>query len=93
MISIRRETPEDIDAIRHVNEQAFGQKEEADLIEALRHRGAVTLSLVAIEGNDIIGHILFSPVTIESDNSSFAAVALAGRRGTVKFQPEFQQAV
>lgn len=85
MLVIRRETPEDINAIRYVNEQAFGQKEEADIVEALRRRGAVTLSLVAVEGNEIIGHILFSPATIESDNSSFA-----GRRGTVKFQPEFQ---
>ena len=77
MISIRRETPEDIEAVRYVNEQAFGQKGEADLIEALRQRGAVTLSLVAVKGNSIIGHILFSPVTIESESSSFHAVALA----------------
>lgn len=29
MLTIRRETPEDIAAIRYVNEQAFGQNEEA----------------------------------------------------------------
>ena len=29
MLNIRPETPEDVDSIRYVNEQAFGQKEEA----------------------------------------------------------------
>jgi len=32
---IRREIPEDIEAIRHVNEEAFGGKEEADIVEGL----------------------------------------------------------
>jgi len=86
MVSIRRETAKDIEAIRYVNEQSFGQKEEADIVEALRHRGAVTLSLVAARGNKIIGHILFSPVTIESESSSFAAVALA----PMAVLPEYQ---
>ena len=30
MLNIRLETPEDVDSIRYVNEQAFGQKEEAE---------------------------------------------------------------
>ncbi|MFC1983603.1 GNAT family N-acetyltransferase [Chloroflexota bacterium] len=77
MITIRRETPEDIDSIRYVNEQAFGEKEEAELIDKLRNRGAVTLSLVAVQEAQIVGHILFSPVTIESEYSSFKAIALA----------------
>ena len=86
MSVIRRETPEDIADIRQVNEQAFGQKEEADIVDALRNRGAVTLSLVAVEGNSIIGHILFSPVTVESESSSFGAVALA----PMAVLPEYQ---
>jgi len=77
MSTIRRETPEDIDSIRCVNEQAFSQKEEAELIDKLRNRGVVTLSLVAVQADQIVGHILFSPVTVESEYSSFEAIALA----------------
>lgn len=77
MLTIRRETPEDIDSIHHVNSEAFGQKEEAELIDELRSRGVVTLSLVAVQADQIVGHIVFSPVTVESEYSSFEAIALA----------------
>ena len=83
---IRRETPEDIEAIRHVNEEAFGGKEEADIVDALRKRGATILSLVATDKGIVIGHILFSPVAIKSESSSFPAVALA----PMSVLPEYQ---
>lgn len=76
MLTIRPETTEDIDAIRSVNEQAFGQKDEANLIEKLRKRSALIVSLIAVQGNQIVGHILFSPVIIESEASSITAVGL-----------------
>jgi len=75
MLAIRPEIPGDVDSIRHVSEQAFGQKAEADLVEKLRNRGALTLSLVAVRNNEVEGHIAFSPVVIESDCSSFDALA------------------
>ena len=77
MMTIRSETPEDVDSIRHVNEQAFGQKEEAELVEKLRNRAALTLSLVAVQNNKVVGHIAFSPVVIDSGSSSFEAITLA----------------
>jgi len=77
MLTIRQETQEDMPAIRYVNEQAFGGTVEADIVEKLRHRGALTLSLVAMQNNEIIGHIAFSPVKVESERSSFEAIALA----------------
>jgi putative acetyltransferase len=77
MLIIRPETPEDAAAIRHVNEEAFGQKEEAEIIEKLRSRGMLTISLVAVQDSEIVGHIAFSPVTVESEHSSFEAIALA----------------
>jgi putative acetyltransferase len=77
MLKIRPETPEDEVAIRHVNEDAFGQKEEGELIEKLRNRGVLTLSLVAVQDNEIVGHIVFSPVKVESESSRFEAIALA----------------
>ncbi|MFC1958252.1 GNAT family N-acetyltransferase [Chloroflexota bacterium] len=87
MLTIRKETPEDIDSIRYVNEQAFGQKEEAEIIEKLRNHGVLTISLVAAQNDEIVGHIAFSPVTVESDCSSFEAIALA----PMAVLPEYQR--
>ena len=77
MLIVRPEVPEDAPSIRYVNEQAFGQKKEADIIEKLRNRAALSVSLVAVLKNKVVGHIAFSPAVIESENSSFAAIALA----------------
>jgi putative acetyltransferase len=77
LLVIRSETPEDVPAIRRVNEAAFGQGTEADMVDKLRKRGALTLSLVAVKDGQIVGHITFSPVRIESPGSSFEAIALA----------------
>jgi len=77
MVSIRLETLKDIDSIRYVNEQAFGQGAEAAIVDKLRKRNALTLSLVATKGNEVVGHIAFTKVTIESEDSSFEAIALA----------------
>ena len=77
MVTIRPETPKDVDSVRYVNEQAFGQIEEAAIVDKLRNRNALTISLVATENNEVVGHIAFSPVVIESPCSSFEAVALA----------------
>jgi len=54
---VRRETPQDGAAIRTVNEKAFGGPAEADLVDALRRGGALALSLVAVEADQIVGHI------------------------------------
>jgi putative acetyltransferase len=74
---IRAEGPEDADAIRRVNDLAFEQPLEGRLVEALRADGAAFVSLVAESGGAIIGHILFSPVTVEGGSPAGAAVALA----------------
>ena len=74
--SVRRETPQDGAAIRTVNEKAFGGPAEADLVEALRRHGALTLSLVAIQAVEIVGHIAFSPVTIHGVESTFPTLGL-----------------
>jgi putative acetyltransferase len=76
-ILIRPETSADRPAIRTVVAAAFGQPAEADLVDALRDNGGVTLSLVAEREGEIVGHILFSPVTVESGGGAFAALGLA----------------
>ena len=77
MITIRPEQPEDISGIHQVNTLAFGQLQEADLVDALRRADALTLSLVAVQDDRIIGHIAFSPVTITSDTTIVDAIGLA----------------
>ena len=77
MILIRPETPEDFEAIRRLNELAFGRSNEADLVDALREDATPLISLVAVVDDQIAGHILFSPVTVESEDGSFEAMGLA----------------
>jgi predicted N-acetyltransferase YhbS len=76
MITIRAETSKDIPAIRHVLEMAFGQASEARLVEALRQADALITSLVAVEKEQIVGHIAFSAVFIESLHATTKVVAL-----------------
>ena len=77
MITIRAETPKDIAAIRHVLEMAFGQTSEARLVEALRQADALIMALVAVENAQIVGHVAFSALAIESQDTAMNAVALA----------------
>jgi predicted N-acetyltransferase YhbS len=76
---IRPETPDDISAIFEVNFQAFAHYDEANLVNTLRDSNIFNpeLSLVAVCGARIIGHIMFPPITIESPLASTPAVALA----------------
>jgi putative acetyltransferase len=60
-----------------VNEIAFGRCDEADLIDELRREGVVLISLVAELDSRIVGHILFSRMTVETENGSVAVVSLA----------------
>jgi putative acetyltransferase len=63
---IRPEQPEDIAGIREVNLTAFVGAAEADLVDALREQARPIVSLVAEDNGAIVGHILFSPVTLSS---------------------------
>ncbi len=74
---IRPEKPEDIPAVRIVNERAFGGAAEADLVDALRRNGKAPISLVAEDDGRVVGHILFSPVTIETSERELVGVGLA----------------
>jgi putative acetyltransferase len=76
-VTIRPETAADFVAIRQVNEAAFDGTEEADLVEALRSEGLVLLSVVADLNGQVVGHILFSRMSIETPAGGVAAVALA----------------
>lgn len=63
--SIRSEEPHDRQAVRKINEAAFGGPAEANLVEALHRDGAAVVALVAGRDGEVVGHILFSPVSVE----------------------------
>lgn len=62
---IRAEVPEDVPSIHRVVAAAFGREAEADLVDLLRSRGEVELSLVATEDLSIVGHVLLSEVSLD----------------------------
>jgi putative acetyltransferase len=64
MILIREESSEDREAIFRLNEAAFPSPAEAQLVDELRAQADPVLSLVACAGELVVGHILFSPVTL-----------------------------
>ena len=76
-ITIHPETAADHDAIRHVNQESFGQDAEGHLVDALRNGGFVRLSLAAELDGRLVGHVLFSDIQIVSDDDSVDALALA----------------
>jgi putative acetyltransferase len=76
-VTVRAETPADLEAIREVNRRAFGQEDEARLVDALRDGGYARLSLVAEEGGRVVGHILFSDLPIVTPMGTLHALALA----------------
>jgi putative acetyltransferase len=63
-VHIRNEGIADIEAIRRVNEAAFGQPDEARLVDALREQATPFFSLVAEDGGAVVGHICFTPVEV-----------------------------
>src|SRR5262245_19226287 len=61
---IRRESPGDFPGIRRLLTEAYPTPDEADLVEELRAREALPISLVAVQSAAIVGYLGFSPVTL-----------------------------
>jgi len=64
LIEIREERPDDVAAVRELNRRAFGQDQESNIVDALRANGAALLSLVATLNDRVVGHIMYSPVSV-----------------------------
>lgn len=68
-ISVRSETAHDASTIHSLTEEAFRFAEhtshtEQFITDALRRAGQLTISLVAIDQDEIVGHVAISPVTL-----------------------------
>jgi putative acetyltransferase len=79
---IRTEQRDDEAAITAVVEQAFGRSDEARLVARLRSDGDAVISLVAVVGNLVAGHVMFSCIV-----APFRALGLA----PVSVMPEHQR--
>ncbi|MBI1763365.1 MAG: N-acetyltransferase [Acidobacteria bacterium] len=76
-MTIRPEQPEDVAAIRQVIEAAFGRAAEADLVDSLRANDKAVVALVAESDGQIVGYILFSEVTLETNPPAIRIIGLA----------------
>jgi putative acetyltransferase len=76
-VVIRGRTAADDAAIRRLNDDAFGGPSESRLIEDLRAAGLAAIELVAVEDDQIVGHILFSVLATTIDQRAVPALALA----------------
>jgi putative acetyltransferase len=65
MMEIRKEKQSDREAIHQLNMASFDNGPEANLVDKLRASCRDYLSFVAIEDGAIVGHLLFTPVTVE----------------------------
>jgi predicted N-acetyltransferase YhbS len=86
-MQIRTERPDDANAISIVTEAAFKEAEhtsgtEARIVEALRAANVLTVSLVAVEDEVVVGHVAYSPVTVSDGASNWYGL------GPVSVTPE-----
>lgn len=87
---IRQENDGDADAIHEVTAAAFQGRPysagtEALIVDALRAEGSLTISLVAEHYDEIVGHVAFSPVTINGRPSRWYGL------GPVSVSPRWQR--
>ncbi len=86
-VSIRSEEPGDHTQVFKVNSQAFETDLEAKLVEALRGSVEPLISLVAGVEDRVVGHILFTPVSVDQGSREGAALMALGPMAVL---PEFQ---
>ena len=63
-MNIRAETDIDKTAINDINQSSFKTSAEAELVDKLREQARPIISLVAEEGGKVVGHIMFTPVSL-----------------------------
>jgi putative acetyltransferase len=77
MTILRPERPGDEPAIRDVIASAFPAGAEAKLVSLLREAGRLSISLVAEVDGEVVGHVGFSPVTVDSGATGAGLAPLA----------------
>jgi putative acetyltransferase len=75
--SVRPESRGDAAAIRDVHLASFPTDAEARLVDLLRDAGRLTVSLVAVAGGRVVGHVAFSPVSTAEGSVGIGLAPLA----------------
>ncbi|MBU1170890.1 MAG: N-acetyltransferase [Proteobacteria bacterium] len=83
----RAEKPEDISRIYQINIETFSTDAEANLVDMLREHKVPLISWVAEDKGELIGHILFSPVTLVGQMSRISMAGL----GPMAVRPSHQK--
>jgi putative acetyltransferase len=86
-VMIRAEEERDHATVRRINLRAFETTLEADLVDAVRPATQPLISLVAEFSGEVVGHILFTPVTIRDGETTSSAIGL----GPMAVLPELQR--
>lgn len=76
-VVIRERTPADDEAIRRLNDAAFGGPIESKIVEALRQARLAAIELVTVEADEIVGHILFSALKVTFGEEPMPTLTLA----------------
>lgn len=76
-MNIRLETADDEAQVRAVNQQAFGRPEEAGIVDRLRVSCPEAISLVADDGGEVVGHIIFTVAFIDTPKGKLWGRGLA----------------
>lgn len=77
MYKVRTEQDSDRDAVGAVHRAAFPTDAEARLVDLLRERGQARVSLVAEHDGQVVGHVLFSPVSVDAAGGRCWGLGLA----------------
>ena len=85
-IIIQKETPENYPAIHEILRACFNREGEGNLVKALRVNDRAILSLVAMQNAEVVGHVMFTPVTT-SPLSTAIGLGLA----PLAVKPEYQK--
>ena len=86
MIEIRSETQSDYEAVRELNKLAFGQNIEGEIVDKIRSACGEILSLVAVRKGAVVGHIMFSPLTVSCNDKEIRGMGL----GPMAVLPQYQ---
>jgi putative acetyltransferase len=85
VVEIRNETPDDYQTVRSVLTRTMGS-EVADLVQLLRNRDKAIIALVAELNGVVVGHIMFSPITVPNAPEDFRGLGLAPLAVVEEFQ-------
>ncbi len=86
-LKIQRESPEHYQAVHDILISCFNSDAEAKLVSALRANNKAVLSLAALQADEVVGHIMFSPVATSPPTNTLG-LGLAPLAVKPKFQKQ-----